>query len=137
MDHTLSADRHRLRRKRTLGIGLAMIVALHVLGGCVFPPSGGARNEIEPIDSPNNDRTLVIEVNTSREDPITYLTLNFEIRDKASQAVLHRQQTTASSRMAWSFHWLDNATVQLVSSDIGTYCWQEQAGGAWIETHCP
>lgn len=89
------------------------------------------------IDSPQQDRTLAITVNTSRDDPALYLTLIFEVRDKATQAVLHRQQTYASSRMAWSMRWLDNNAVQLESSDIGTFCWREQPDGIWLESECP
>ena len=121
-------------RSAALAVGLAVVVALHLLSGCL---GAGGRDPIEPIDSPNQDRTLVIGINRSQDDPTNYLTLVFEIRDKATQAVLHRQQTNASSRLAWSMRWLDNATVQLSSSDIGTNCWQEQPGGVWIEAPCP
>lgn len=128
---------HLLRDRRTaLGIGLALIVVLQLASGC-SGVSGNDRDNIEPIDSPNQDRALVIKINRSQDDPAKYLALGFEIRDKASQVVLYRQQTHASSRLAWSMRWLDNATVQLSSSDIGTYCWQEQAGGVWIAAHCP
>lgn len=89
------------------------------------------------IDSPQQDRTLVITTNTSRDDPTFYLTLIFEVRDKTTQTILHRQQTHASSRLAWSMAWLDNSIVQLQSSDIGTTCWQEQHDGTWLEAKCP
>lgn len=138
MDYTLRTDGLLRDRGVALAVGLALIVALQLLNSCLGASrSGNDRDKIEPIDSPNNDRTLVIATNTSQDDPTQYLTLVFEIRDKGSQAVLHRQQTNASSRLAWSMRWLDNATVQLSSSDIGTYCWQEQSGGAWVEAHCP
>lgn len=119
-----------------MGIGLALIVVLQLASGC-FGVSGNDRDIIEPIDSPNQDRALVIKINRSQDDPAKYLTLGFEIRDKASQAVLYRQQTHASSRLAWSMRWLDNSVVQLQRSDVGTYCWQEQQDGSWLEAKCP
>lgn len=114
------------------------MILLGTLTGC-GGMSRSARSEkpIESIDSPQSDRTLTIGVNTSRDDPTQYLTLVFEVRDKASGDLLHRQQTRASSRMAWSMRWLDNRTVQLSSSDVGTICWQEQGDGAWPELPCP
>lgn len=111
--------------------------------GCTGRPSdrqqGPAAATARPvlIDSPQQDRTLAITVDTSRDDPTRYLTLIFEVRDKASQAILHRQQTHASSRLAWAMRWLDNSAVQLESSDIGTFCWREQPDGAWLEAECP
>lgn len=138
MDHTLRTNRLLKERGAAPAVGLAAVVALQLLSGCLGASgSTGGRDQIEPIDSPNQDRTLLIEVNTSQDDPTRYLTLVFEIHDKATQAVLHRQQTNASSRLAWSMRWLDNTRVQLSSSDVGTYCWQEQPGGAWVESHCP
>lgn len=135
MDHALTVQ-FKLRRSATLG--LIMTILLHALSGC-FGLSGSTRSreQLEMIDSPQRDRTLVITVNASRDDPTKYLTLVFEVRDKATQAVLHRQQTSASSRMAWSMRWIDNSSVQLSSSDVGTYCWQEQDHGMWMESPCP
>jgi hypothetical protein len=117
---------------------LAMIILLLALGGC----SGQSRSDraggpLQTIASPSGDRVLVITVNSSRDDPTKYLTLIFEVRDVATQTSLHRQQTSASSRMAWSMRWLDDAAVQLSSSDVGTICWQEQPDGAWLEAPCP
>jgi len=105
----------------------------------VSAPASGNRMSAQPtlIDSPQQDRTLVITVDANRDDPTRYLTLVFEVRDKATQAILHRQQTHASSRLAWSMRWLDNSFVQLQSSDIGTFCWQEQQDGTWLEAKCP
>jgi len=122
-----------------IGVALACILTV----GCGGRPSDHRQEPVAatppppPIDSPQQDRTLAITVNTSRDDPVLYLTLIFEVRDKANQTILHRQQTYASSRMAWSMRWLDNNTVQLESSDIGTFCWWEQPDGAWLEAECP
>lgn len=135
MDYTLAVQ-FKLRRSVTLG--LIITILLPALSGC-FSLSGSTRSreQLEMIDSPQKDRTLIITVNTSRDDPTKYLTLVFEIRDQATQTVLHRQQTSASSRMAWSMRWLDNSLVHLSSSDVGAYCWQEQDDGMWMESPCP
>lgn len=123
---------------RLATLGLTMLVLLYTLSGCVgLTGSARSREELAVIESPRKDRALVVTVNTSRDDSTKYLTLVFEVRDKATQTVLHRQQTGASSRMAWSMHWLDNSTVQLKSSDVGTYCWRMQADGVWMESPCP
>ncbi len=124
---------------RSLTLSLSLVILLGTLTGCGGGMSRPTSPEkpIESIDSSQNDRALTIGVNASRDDPTQYLTLVFEVRDKASGDLLHRQQTRASSRMAWSMRWLDNNTVQLESSDVGTYCWQEQADDAWLEAACP
>lgn len=120
----------------TLSLGLAIL--LGALAGCGgLPLLGRSEKPIAPIESPAGDRVLAVRVNQERDDPTQYLTLFFEVRDKASGDLLHRQQTRASSRMAWSMRWLDNRTVQLSSSDVGTTCWQEQDDGAWPELPCP
>lgn len=132
----------RRSAKRTR-VGTWLIWA--ALAGILAVGCGGSRRQELPdataepvlIVSPQQDRTLSITVNTSRDDPALYLTLIFEVRDKATQAILHRQQTYASSRLAWSMRWLDNNVVQLQSSDIGTFCWQEQQEGSWLESECP
>lgn len=132
-----AAGHGELRRRGAAILGLVLL-ALSLASGC-SGPSGAKRGRQQPqvIDSPQNDRTLTIGVNISRDDPTQYLTLVFEVRDKASGDLLHRQQTRASSRMAWSMRWLDNNTIQLESSDVGTTCWQEQDDGAWPELPCP
>lgn len=123
-------------RPLTLSLGLAFLLgALTACGG--LPLLGRTEKPIQPIESPAGDRVLAIGVNQDRDDPTQYLTLVFEVRGKASGDLLHRQQTRASSRMAWSMRWLDNRTVQLSSSDVGTTCWQEQDDGAWPELPCP
>lgn len=127
----------KLRRRGVLSLGLITLV-LSLVNGCSGPVgTDRARQQPQVINSPQNDRSLVISVNTSRDDPTRYLTLVFEVHDKASGELLHRQQTLASSRMAWSMRWLDSHTVQLDSSDVGTYCWQEQPEATWLETPCP
>lgn len=132
-----AAGHGELRRRGAAILGLALL-ALSLASGCSGPSEAErGRQQLQVIDSPQNDRTLTIGVNASRDDPTQYLTLVFEVRDKASGDLLHRQQTRASSRMAWSMRWLDNRTVQLSSSDVGTTCWQEQDDGAWPELPCP
>ena len=105
-------------------LGLLLMLALPMLSGCWRAP---ARRDPLVIRSPQGDRSLLVT---------TGQTLLFEVRDIATGRTLHRQQTRAASRLAWSLRWLDNRTVRLESSDIGTYYWQEQANGAWTETPC-
>ena len=112
------------RRWRALPCALLLLLALPVLGGCWRAP---LRRDPLVIRSPQGDRSLL--VTTGR-------TLLFEVRDAATGRTLHRQPTRAAGRLAWSLHWLDNRTVRLESSDIGSYCWQEGAGGAWSEISC-
>ena len=105
-------------------VGLLLMLALPLLSGCWRAP---ARRDPLVIRSPQGDRSILV---------ITGQTLIFEVRDSATGRALHRQATRAASRLAWSLRWLDNRTVQLQSSDIGTYCWQEGAAGAWSEIPC-
>lgn len=116
-----------------LGLGICAIVG--VLGSGLFSGGGGDRAE-RRLPSPDGSKVLVTSVNNSRADMTRYLTIEFEIRDAASQTVLFSEQTGASSRLAWDIRWLSDTEIQLDSSDIGTYCWQEQAG-AWASVSCP
>jgi len=112
------------RRRSALACALLLLLALPVLGGCWCAP---VRRDPLVIRSPQGDRSILIT---------TGQTLLFEVRDVATGRTLHRQATRAASRLAWSLRWLDNRTVRLDSSDIGSYCWQEGAGGAWSEIPC-
>ena len=64
------------------------------------------------------------------KDMTKYLCVKFEIRD-SSGAVLHQEQTGASTRMRWRMYWDGNRRVVLESSDIGTYAWEQQPDGKW------
>ena len=98
--------------------GLLLLLALPLLSGCWRAP---VRSNPLVIRSPQGDRSLLV---------VTGPTLTFEVREGATGRVLLRQSTRAATRLAWDLRWLDNRTVQLQSSDIGTYCWQEGADGA-------
>ena len=113
------------RRWRALPCALLLLLVLPVLGGCWRAP---LRRDPLVIRSPQGDRSILV---TSGQ------TLLFEVRDVATGRTLHRQPTRAAGRLAWSLRWLDNHTVRLESSDIGSCCWQEQAGGVWSELPCP
>lgn len=113
------------RRWRALPCALLLLLALPVLGGCWRAP---VRRDPLVIRSPQGDRSLLVT---------TGQTLLFEVRDVATGRTLHRQATRAAGRLAWLLRWLDNRTVRLDSTDIGSYCWQEGADGAWSEIPCP
>lgn len=108
-----------------LPCALLLLLALPVLSGCWRAP---VRRDPLVIRSPQGDRSILVT---------TGQTLLFDVRDVATGRTLHRQATRAASRLAWSLRWLDNRTVRLESSDIGSYCWQEGADGAWTEIPCP
>ena len=107
-----------------LPCALLLLLALPVLSGCWRAP---VRRDPLVIRSPQGDRSILVT---------TGQTLLFEVRDVATGRTLHRQATRAAGRLAWLLRWLDNRTVRLDSTDIGSYCWQEQAGGAWSGIPC-
>src|SRR5262245_12326132 len=112
---------------------LGAFVATFVLG--LFA-SGGRQDGVR-LSSPDGSKVLVTSVNNSQADPTRYLTLNIEIRDAATDTLLFAEQTGASSRLAWNVRWLSNTEIQLDSSDIGSYCWEEQSAGSWASVTCP
>jgi hypothetical protein len=89
-----------------------------------------------PVYSGDGSRVIIPTINYDKTDAGTYLCVHIEIRDAQSGKSIYQVQTHASDRMRWSVSWIDNATIRLDSSDIGTYCWQDQ-NGAWGEIKCP
>lgn len=104
-------------------IGCVLMLAL--LPRCAPAPSSSSS-----IPSPDGSLILVTSVNQSKDDPITYLCVKFQIVDSAGN-LLYEEQTRASDRMRWSMHWEDNQHIVLDSSDIGTRVWEQQANGSW------
>jgi hypothetical protein len=126
-----------------LWVVLVVLLALCLLGGgcaavLVLTSRGDLfqRNETRRIPSPDGTKVLVTSVNRSQVDPTTYLTVQFEIRDAVTDAVLFQQGTGASDRMRWSMNWLSDDEIKLVSSDIGDYCWRESSAGSWASAPC-
>lgn len=118
-----------------LGLGLLACVCVTALA-VLFRDALPGRNVAQRIPSPDGAKVLVTNVNTNQADPRTYLTVEFEIRDAATDVIVFRQNTGASDRMRWSMQWLSDDEVQLSSSDIGDYCWRQAAEGEWISAPC-
>ena len=91
----------------------------------------------DPVYSADGSRVIVPSINFNKDDYDEYLLVHIEVRDAKSGDVLFQVQTRASDRMNWSVGWIDDDTVILDSSDIGSYCWAESDDGEWKETICP
>jgi hypothetical protein len=85
-----------------------------------------------PILSPDGTMTLHTRIEQSRNDPVTYLCVVFEIRDSSGR-ILHTENTRASDAMRWTMAWVADDRIRLRSSDIGTFEWKRQADGSWVK----
>jgi hypothetical protein len=94
-------------------------------------------NVQDPVYSTDGLKVIVPSVNFNKDNYDTYLLVHIEIQDTGTKETLFQVQTRASHRMRWSVKWIDNNTVMLDSSDIGSYCWAEDNGGTWEEIKCP
>jgi hypothetical protein len=110
---------------RVLRIGSLSLLLL-VVAGC---ESGRTH---APVRSPDGSMTLHTWVERSRADPVAYLCVVFEIRDREKR-VIHTENTRASDRMRWKLFWISNDRIRLESSDIGTYEWRRRADGTWAK----
>jgi hypothetical protein len=104
----------------------ALLIAVFAIAGC------GTRRDAAPIPSPDGSLMLRTHVELSRDDPVTYRCVVFEIRDGAGR-VLHAENTRASNAMRWSMSWVGNDCVRLRSSDIGSRHWRRHADGRWLK----
>lgn len=93
-------------------------------------------NMPDPVYSADESRVIIPTINFNKDDHDTYLLVHIEVQDVSSGKTLFRVQTSASDRMRWSVAWIDNNTVVLNSSDIGSYCWMENKDGMWAEADC-
>jgi hypothetical protein len=89
-----------------------------------------------PVYSGDGSSVIIPTINYDKEDASAWLCVHIEIRDVQSGKSLYQVQTHASDRMRWSVSWVNNTTIRLDSSDIGSYCWQDQ-NGVWDEIKCP
>ena len=103
--------------------GLVLLVLL--VAGC------GSRQGRPPIPSPDRTMMLHTRIEQSRQDPVAYLCVIFEIRDRSGR-LLYSENTRASDTMRWNVSWISNDRIRLESSDIGSYDWQKQPGGGWV-----
>jgi len=118
-------------------LGLCALAGACAVGLALFAPGVlSGRETSQRIPSPDRSKVLVTSLNADQTDPRSYLTVQFEIRDAQSDTVLFRESTGASDRMRWSMQWLSDDEVQLISSDIGDYCWRESAAGEWTSAPC-
>ncbi len=92
--------------------------------------------EIDAIYSPDGNLVINSAINESSEDQKYYLCVKIIIRDVSTEKFLWEKQTSASSTMKWSLHWLNNNTIKLQSSDIGDYCWKREHEDMWVEIDC-
>ena len=76
-------------------------------------------------------------INYSKEDGTCSTCVKLSIQDVQTRKTLFEVQTNASDVMRWSVQWLSEKSIQLKSSDIGTYCWGEGNNGIWEEAECP
>jgi hypothetical protein len=91
----------------------------------------------EQVYSPDGSKVMIPMVNSNKDNYDSYLLVYLEIKDTQSGETLFQVQTRASDRMRWSVDWIDDNTVKLNSSDIGSYCWMEGDNGIWAEIQCP
>lgn len=90
----------------------------------------------DPVYSPDLSKVIIPTVSFDKNNYETYLLVQLKIQDTQTNEILFQIQTHASDRMRWTISWIDNETIKLDSSDIGSYCWSEE-NGIWCETVCP
>lgn len=76
----------------------------------------------DSVYSADKSRVIIPSVNVNKDNSDTYLLVHIEIQNTNTKETLLQVQTRASDRMRWSVKWMDNNTVMLESSDIGSYC---------------
>jgi hypothetical protein len=92
---------------------------------------------IEPVYSPSGKMVMVPTRNENEEDVKHYHEVIIIVRDVETGKVLLEAQTDAASRLSWDVRWIDEDTIQLLSSDIGGRCWKREADASWQEASCP
>jgi len=116
--------------------GFLVLVALIWIGLIIFFYTGVHPYVPKPVYSPDGTRVTIPTINFDKGDKDKYLLVHLKIQNTTSEDPLFQVQTRVSNRMRWSVDWIDNNTVILNSSDIGTYCWKEN-NDSWKETQCP
>lgn len=91
----------------------------------------------DPVYSADRSRIIIPSVNFNEDNSDTYLLVHLEVQESSTKETLFQVQTRASHRMRWSIKWIDNNTVMLESSDIGSDCWIEDNSEVWKEFKCP
>jgi len=117
--------------------GILGLITITLIALVLFFEQGSTRIKPDPVYSADGSKVIIPIINSNKADSTSYLLIYLEIKDIQSEKTLFQVQTRASNRMRWSVEWLDNNTVLLDSSDIGSYCWKEGSDRIWIETKCP
>ena len=117
--------------------GILGLITITLIALVLFFEQGSTRIKPDPVYSADSSKVIIPIINSNKADYTSYLLIYLEIKDTQSEKTLFQVQTRASNRMRWSVEWLDNNTVLLDSSDIGSYCWKEGSDHIWIETKCP
>jgi hypothetical protein len=127
----------KLLRISIVAFGILILVAIVWVALAFYSFMGSRSQVLMPIYSPDGSKVIIPIVNADKDDYNSYLLVSLEIQDMRSKKMLFRTQTRASDRMRWSVNWIDNNTVKLDSSDIGSYCWTEGSDTTWSEIKCP
>jgi flagellar basal body-associated protein FliL len=117
-------------------MGILVLVALIWIALIIFFYSGAQPYVPKPVYSPDGTRVIIPTINFNKADKDKYLLVHIKIQNTKSDETLFQVQTRASDRMRWSVDWIGNNTLILNSSDIGSYCWEEN-NDRWKETQCP
>ena len=128
--------KNNVKLSRTIFGILALLFVVGVAFGLYFI-SILQSQEPEQVFSPDESKVIIPTVSSKKGNNDSYLLVHLEIQDAHSGNILFKVQTRASDRMRWSVGWIDNNTVELDSSDIGSYCWAEGDNQSWIEIQCP
>lgn len=116
-------------------LGILALLAVVWLAATLYFFTGVSHDVPAPIYSQDGSKVMIPSVGYDKNLD-TYLEVSIEIQDVRSGKTLYQVNTQASHRMKWFIHWVDENTIQLDSSDIGTYCWKEERG-VWAEAKCP
>jgi hypothetical protein len=114
--------------KRSL-VGL-VLMGVACFAGIAVICAPTATGQSQTIISPDGQHAFRTFVERDKSDRMRYLHVFIEVLD-ARGDVVTTLETGASHRMRWSVAWDGMNRIWLNSSDIGTYYWQQQAGGDW------
>lgn len=128
---------NRLLRISSLILGAFVLIAITLVVLRSYFNTGNQSQVPAEVYSPDRSKIIIPRVNSDKDNYDTYLLVHLEIQDVQSRRTLFEVQTRASDRMRWSVDWIDDSTVKLDSSDIGSYCWAEGKNDTWTEIPCP
>ena len=118
-------------------LGILGLIAIVIIALALFLDGRSSRVKPDPVYSVDGSMVIIPTINSNKSDYTSYLLVHLDIKDARSGKTLFQVQSRASSRMRWSVYWVDNNTVVLDSSDIGSFCWKEGGDHVWTEIKCP